>query len=466
MHLQSFLVILLNLSLLLSFTASDSFADEASSYEADVIKVRELFESRRFQELTSLLEKYQTSCEQDIRWEFSVQDAFNVFDVTQPSYRMLIVEWVQASPKSWVPLIAQANYYYALGWKARGGKYASETSEEQIRQMRDNFAVTVQDTTAALRINPRLCFAYDLLMKVNQAEGNQDAGALLVRKALASFPDSYLIRYRHMMSLTPRWGGSYKKMEQFALEEAPYVKKNPMIKTLPGFVFWDQASMADLNKQPPRAIELYEKALTYGENWNFLYDLANVYFRNQMSDKALQTVVRAIALRPSLADGYVLRCAVHWELRKFQGALDDCTHAIGLNPYNANAFLNRGGAKYDVNDFKGALGDYDEAIRLDPYLTHAYIYRCAVKLQLGRLQGALDDCTHAIDLDPRNAYAFRNRGLAKERMNDFQGALGDYDEAIRLAPDVKTYCNRGRLRSQREGLGNYLGAWMDWMHCR
>jgi tetratricopeptide (TPR) repeat protein len=432
--LRSALVIFLNLSLLVSLGAGDAFADETSSYEANVIKARELFESRQFQELTLLLEKYQTACEQDIRWEFAVADGLDVFYDTKPSYRILLDEWVQASPKSWVPLIARANYYVALGWKARGAESAGETSENQFRQMRDNFSVAVRDATAALRIKPRLWFAYDTLIRVNKSKGDQEAGILLVRKALENFPDSYIIRRQHLMSLTPRWGGSYAAMEQFAKEAAPYVPKNPILKTLPGFVFWDQARLIDRNERSQPSIELFEKALTYGENQDFLYDLAETYLRNQMHVKALRTVERAIALRPQLAQGYGLHAEIfsameRWEdtqreLEKIEQISGSDSDAVAEARQGVSSrIVLQGHKEFRANNFTKAVGKYTLALQFFPKNAEAYCWRGVAHNSMGKLDVSLSDLQKAISLDPRLYDAYKG-------LDDLLIKQGRLDEII------------------------------------
>lgn len=491
MRLRTILTSVHLLVLIIMLVHVDALAGKRGSFEADVVKVRKLFENRQFSELNALLEKYQTFCTKDIRWEFAVQDGFNIFSSTTPSYKIILDEWVQSDSKSWVPLLARANYYIAIGWKARGTQWAKDTSRERFKRMEESFAQAVRDVSTALKINPRLLDAYFILMEINRNFGDQKTGASLAKKALEVFPDSYLLRQRHMQDLVPRWGGSYSEMGRFAHEASSYTSTNPILKTLPGFVFWEQARMAELEEDNPKAIRLYKKALSYGENWNFLSDLSNVYWRTGEYDKAVQTIDHAIALRPTLAYGYVLRAKILFAQKKWgkslkdlenaerirgvasdemvedrqwvsnemvamahalfrtnlSQAIDKYTLALRFYPKYAYAYCWRGIAYDRLGKTDSALADLNKAISLNPRLYDAYKGIDGVLIKRKRYDEIIESWTRFIQLEPNNAKAYLERGGTYYRKQDFASALRDAKKACELGN--KEACRRYRSLKKR-----------------
>lgn len=336
MSIRPLIVAFLKATMLLSVFVNIALAagpgkeGKAVPFDADVIKIRELFEARRFSELNAVLAKYQTLCEKDVRWEVALQNGFHVFAVSDPSFTAGLEDWIQSTPGSWVPRLARAVHYGILAQKARGYAWAKDTSAEQFRREGEKLSVAARDVDAVLKANPRFLFPYYLRIRMNKTGQLTNVDDRLVEKALQIYPGSYLLRFQHMLALLPRWGGSYEEMEQFARESAPYAKQNPAIKTLSGFVYWDLADLADNNGDSRKAIPLYEKALESGENWTFLSDLADACFRYGMYDKALRTIDRAIALRPTNASGHITRSKILIKQQKWDEALAEVEEATRL----------------------------------------------------------------------------------------------------------------------------------------
>jgi hypothetical protein len=52
-----------------------------------------------------------------------------------------------------------------------------------------------------------------------------------------------------MITLTPRWGGSYKEMTAFAEESEKFLAQNPKLGLLRGYIPWDIAQMLEINSK-------------------------------------------------------------------------------------------------------------------------------------------------------------------------------------------------------------------------
>ena len=79
-------------------------------------------------------------------------------------------------------------------------------------------------------------------------------------------------------------------------------------------------------------------------------------------------------------------------------AIKECCDAINTNPNDATAYCNRGIAKFELKDFNGAIEDYNMAISLDSQYSDAYSLRGIIKLELGDKQGACMDWKEASKL--------------------------------------------------------------------
>ncbi len=386
-------------------SAPETPAGKTDVRDADVARVRALFEGRKFAELTALLEEYQTACDRDIRYEYAAQNGFLALSDPAPSRKALFDEWIGACPDSWVPLTARATWHEAAGWKARGTKWAQETTDDQFREMTDRFELAMRDLDASLRLRPRQLYAYVILMDMAKSFGDREKGDLLAGKALELYPDSYILRRRHILALLPRWGGSYRAMDAFARESAPYAAKNALIGTLRGCSSWDRADEAARYKDFPRAIKQYNKALSYGENWNVLYDLAECYYRAKMYDDARRTVDRAIALHPVWASGYGLRSSISFMQKDVDAALRDietmerpefleADDAPVIRKWQGARLVSEGHA-LSGTDFPGAAGRYTQALRFDPKNADAYLGRAGAYLRMGDAARGIEDLNRA-----------------------------------------------------------------------
>jgi tetratricopeptide (TPR) repeat protein len=174
---------------------------------------------------------------------------------------------------------------------------------------------------------------------------------------------------------------------------------------------------------------------------------------------AIDDCTKAIELDPDNASHYSNRGLSKYNLKDYQGAIDDHTQAINLNPDNATYYNRRGNAKSNFKDYQGAVADYTQAIELDPDNATYYRNRGHAKCNLKDYQGAVADYTEAIELDPDNANYYRNRGFAKYNLKDYQGDIDDCTKAIELDPDnASDYNNRG---VSKYTLGDYQGATSD-----
>ncbi len=431
-----------------------ALAGKAGTPAADVGKIRELFEARKFAELSALLDRSQASCDRDIQNEFAVRDGFQALAAGTPSAKALFDDWVGGAPGNWVPLTARATWSLALGRKARGAKPAKGQGAVPSGTGSDNVLQAVRDLERSLRITPRQLQGYLVLMEICQYVGDRERGALVAKKALELYPNSYLLRHRHLMSLAPRWGGSYDAMERFARESARHAAANPRLKILAGLVPWDRGRTAASEGDYAKAIALFEESLAHGASSTVLYDLADSYYRAKQHDKALATLDRAAAIQPDAPEEQGLRSRIAFAEGKLDEALARLAKmeelqgrapgdASETRVWESGRLVAAGHALFRGKDLAGAIDKYTEAIRFLARNADAYCWRGIARDRTGEPEAALADLRQAIDLNPRLYAAYKGLDDVLYRQRRLDEIADNWTRLIRLEPaNANAYVDR------------------------
>jgi tetratricopeptide (TPR) repeat protein len=329
-------------ALLLPVVGTDTESLGYPTQTIDRLAVRRLLLKKSFDELDAVLSAYGDSAVRDYRIEYRLFDAYAAFEVAIPSLEPLLNEWVDRNPGSASALLARGTFYHAMGSDARGADSASKTTREQFRQMSSYYKKATADMNAALRIAPSSMVAYEALMWMTTSEGDREAAAELTEKALKIQPYSFVLRGVRMATLTPRWGGSYEKMQRFARESAPYATRNPRIGALAGYIEWDRGRFAEEHGKNAEAIQAYGRALEYGDLWLFRYARAERFDRDDRNADALEDLNKAVMQRPQDPDalyrrsrvGYAVGFQAKGEARDkyFAQAYDDIVLSVALDP--------------------------------------------------------------------------------------------------------------------------------------
>jgi hypothetical protein len=331
----------------------------------DRLAVRRLLVSRSYEALDRILAAYADSVLRDYRVEYRLFDAYAAFGVAIPSYERFLTEWVQKRPTSAAARLARASFYRASGWNARGAKYVSETSKEQFQRMGYFFQRGVDDLTAAHRLEPKSIVAYRQMIEIATTQSDRASARQLIEEAMKLQPNSFLLRATYMHSLLPRWGGSYDAMARFAAESAPYASRNPRIKALAGFADWDKGRLAESEGNKGDAIEAYERALQFGNFWQFRYQRGAYNSRSDMNEDALADFNSVLSQYPQYDDALSERASIEYELGRhalgeaqasyYSQAFRDILLAASLDPANEDyqrdlAFYSRNIPEYAPQD--------------------------------------------------------------------------------------------------------------------
>ncbi|MGD2024373.1 MAG: tetratricopeptide repeat protein [Desulfobacterales bacterium] len=430
-------------------------------------QLRELFENRQFAALNAKIEAIQQDFEDDFNNEYKLQDAFSVFDTTLPLYEALFEAWIAYSPEHFAPYLASAHYYHTKGWESRGYGWARDTTQEQFRMMHQNFQKASDDAQRARDIYPRLLTAYIILIGISNATGNDPGEQDWSQAGLELFPHSFLIRSTYMNAITPRWGGSYRQMENFAKEAEAYAQDNPYLTCLYGYIYCDQAKVLKSQKKYGEAATLYTKAIAFGDSWYFYNERAKVYHHYlKAPDKALADADYSIYLRATREESYRTRARIHFQKNHYDAALDDLHTAIVLSPADsstlnwqewAGTHLLKKGHKIYKTDLNQAIDNYNLSLMFYPDNVEAHYWRGAAYSRLNELDLALADLEKAIELDPRHFSAYLMLDYTLFQRHELDRIVQYWNQFIELEPDhPRAYLERSGTYYHKKDFANAL----------
>jgi tetratricopeptide (TPR) repeat protein len=181
-------------------------------------------------------------------------------------------------------------------------------------------------------------------------------------------------------------------------------------------------------------------------------------------DLAVESLRRAIALRPDAPQAQLDLSFAYIKLGRFALAVEPARAAIRLRPGEVKAYLNLGMAYEFMQRFPEALDAYHQAIAVDPNSAIAYNSLAAMYHRTGRIEEAIKYYREAVRLDPSFAAAHTNLGLAYIRLGKYDEGIEAFRRAISLNPDaVKahhflagTYLRKGMYEKAIDSYGEEI----------
>jgi tetratricopeptide (TPR) repeat protein len=165
------------------------------------------------------------------------------------------------------------------------------------------------------------------------------------------------------------------------------------------------------------------------------YDAGVRLFKIARYNQAILSFDRAVALKPDMVDGYMMRGKAYVGESKPEEALPDFTKAIELRPSNPEAWVERASAYLELNKFQQAIADATHALDVNPVQASAYALRGAAIRKSGDPKKALEDFNRAVELAP-TANNFYERGATHQMLEEHKLAIADFDQVISMIPDL------------------------------
>ncbi|WP_144290388.1 tetratricopeptide repeat protein [Chitinilyticum litopenaei] len=113
--------------------------------------------------------------------------------------------WQQARPDSMIPLYAKAQAYLDAAWEARGKKFISKTSDEQLQKMRDAHKQAMDYLQEAARLDDDPFLLHVNVLRLAQHYGDDGREKYLAE--IRRFPGMLKMYQLAVLSERPQWGG-------------------------------------------------------------------------------------------------------------------------------------------------------------------------------------------------------------------------------------------------------------------
>jgi tetratricopeptide (TPR) repeat protein len=253
------------------------------------------------------------------------------FRELSPQQAEALYAWNHERPRSAPARLALAAHYIGEAWRARGTRYARDTSSDQLARMRDYSIRAAGAAAEALALDPDWVDAHRLRMEAARLTSDRAGRARAFAAALELAPDDYAARWEHARGLTPRWGGSYEALDAFVAESQTHAATNPRLVLLLGRSDADRGEVLSADESYEEAVALLDRALRHGEEPSALSDRGWTLHRLERHPEARTDLERAVALEPDRAKHHSRLASVLVQLREFDRAVAEYEEAERLD---------------------------------------------------------------------------------------------------------------------------------------
>ncbi|WP_440875404.1 tetratricopeptide repeat protein [Thalassotalea sp. PLHSN55] len=292
----------------------------------------ELTKNAEFKKLESMLSDYHDQLDNDIANDMFLYKAYLSFAIEDEKLLRHIMLWKKSQPVNPQPLLAEAFYYFGKAWRVRGTKRISLTPEKNIREMKVLLLHSKKLLEEAFFEQSYKLLSSALLIDVIRPIGDNSSLEKVYENALLQFKASYLLRYRFLISLQPRWGGSYRATQNVIDEAQNYSDTNKQLILLKGYLFEEAGDILAIDGFHKDAGDFYTFGLKFGKNPTLLWKKGKSEYRQKNYSSALSYFNQAIELNSNAHDYYSWRSSTFYRLNKFAESKKDLLLANSLQP--------------------------------------------------------------------------------------------------------------------------------------
>jgi len=194
---------------------------------------------------------------------------------------------------------------------------------------------------------------------------------------------------------------------------------------------------------------------------------------SEWMEKARSACQQAVALGPTLSDGYACLGRVHQSTGEYESAVSDFQKATSLDPTSDSAYRGLADAYQKLNKPAEAEATYKKAIALRPQYWAGYSWLGVFYWQQGRYADAAEMFQEVTTLAPDNYRGYSDLGAMLILQGRYQDAIREFEKSASIRPTAQTYNNLGTawfaLRKFNESATNFEASvkleksnWLSW----
>jgi tetratricopeptide (TPR) repeat protein len=307
-----------------------------------------LLRGSQFSQLNQLYEDLQLQYETGLINDRDLTLQYEAFYDTSPENVAFLNQWVEKNPKSYPARLARGIYYANVGKERRGGDFIRNIPTEKLHEFHRYLDLSNKDVADSIPLTAKPIVSILQLLKSSKHRDGKQANRMWLDYAVRIDPRNYGARRQYMLTLSPRWGGSYDEMWAFLKECQDQQLPSEYLKVLEARIYLDEAQMWCCEKnEPEKGVASYRKvvALLDGIDIKEKLDALKGIVGNRDKTQSLVAVAPEIEaiLRISPDDSRILgyRGWIRFQQGRFQEGLKDYTTAAELGDAYSQLQLGR-----------------------------------------------------------------------------------------------------------------------------
>jgi len=286
--------------------------------------IRDLLADKKYDALETEMANRLSRIEKGIDNDESLRSDLTFAFYGDVAFEPLLTDWIYAYPKSYAARIARASYFYSVGTKKRGGKVADKTSEEQFREMRQEFRKAREDIQEATGLSKTPTLAYAQSFIIDRNEAGHAAVLREIRDAQAKFPKSLALRIAATYAIGPKWGGSVDEFEESLKAARDARLPDAEVKMMRYGIEMESAGFyEEMNQQPGRAREHYLIAASICSSAYPWYAAMRISKKSEDWEGLLVGANGLLAFRPTDVTGLENRGYANEKLNRIPASVPD-----------------------------------------------------------------------------------------------------------------------------------------------
>ena len=332
---------------------------------------RGLLHKRDFEKLDAVMEQHENDYRNGVINVSAYSLGFTKFSESVQQEIAVLNEWVGNSKVPELALIVRADTYRNIGWKKRGIGFSRDTSDEQFAGMKKYFDLAIVDLNRSIEIDDENLYAHIVLIRVADMRMEKAEAVEIFDKTRQMFPDSYTYAYYHIAKLEPKWGGSLSEMHAVAKTYENEYVNNPLLVALKGLSLVAVADSEYLRKNYNKSVNLYKRALLYGQRQSVMKDVYNAYKEIGEYGKAAAIMTLCLDNHSGVADCYLNRAIAYIYENEWGKAKADLKNIENMELASAWEYQIAGWAYETIKENGAAVNYYMRASDMDNSNTYS-----------------------------------------------------------------------------------------------